>query len=120
MTCTTRGSLARASFSMRSSRATFSEAVIESSGSFGAYSEGPLGPLARLLATFTRPDPALPMVRVAPAACISAGRLMSSEYANAVRSPETARTPTPWSMLKLPDLTMPSSRLHASLRVYWK
>ena len=41
---------------------------------------------------------------------------MSSEYAKAVFSPLTARTPTPWSMLKLPDLTMPSSRLQPSLR----
>jgi hypothetical protein len=31
-----------------------------------------------------------------------------------------ARTPTPLSMLKLPDLTMPSSRLQASERLYWK
>ncbi len=78
ITCTTRGSLARASFSMRSSSATFSDAVIESSGSLGAYSARPPW-LCRLLATLTRPVPALPMVRVAAAACISAGRLMSSE-----------------------------------------
>ena len=31
-----------------------------------------------------------------------------------------ARTPTPWSMLKEPVFTMPSSRLQPSLRVYWK
>ena len=47
---------------------------------------------------------------------LDSGRLISSEYANAVFSPDTARTPTPWSMLKLPVFTMPSSRLHPSLR----
>ena len=46
--------------------------------------------------------------------------LRSSLYANAVFSPATARTPTPWSMLKLPLLTMPSSRLQPSWRVVWK
>jgi hypothetical protein len=45
---------------------------------------------------------------------------MSSEYANAVFSPLTARTPTPWSMAKLPDFTIPSSKLQPSERVYWK
>ncbi len=45
---------------------------------------------------------------------------MSSEYANAVFSAELVRTPTPWSMEKLPALTMPSSRLQPSLREYWK
>jgi len=60
------------------------------------------------------------MARVAPAASLSAARLISSEYANAVFSPEIARTPTPWSMLKLPDLTIPSSRLQPSERRYWK
>ena len=45
---------------------------------------------------------------------------MSSEKAKAVFSPETARTPTPCSMLKLPALTMPSSRLQPSERTYWK
>jgi len=54
------------------------------------------------------------------AASDRAGRLISSEYAKAVFSPLTARTPTPWSILKLPDLTMPSSRLQPSLREYWK
>ena len=42
----------------------------------------------------------------------------SSEYANAVRSPATARTPTPCSISKLPLLTMPSSSENDSLRVY--
>jgi hypothetical protein len=60
------------------------------------------------------------MARVTLAASSSAGRLISSEYANAVFSPAIARTPTPWSMLKLPDLTIPSSRLQPSLREYWK
>ncbi len=64
--------------------------------------------------------PARAIARVADAASSSAGRLISSEYANAVLSPDTARTPTPWSMLKLPDLTMPSSRLQPSVRRYWK
>jgi hypothetical protein len=45
---------------------------------------------------------------------------ISSEYANAVFSPLTARTPTPWSILKLPVLTIPSSKLQPSERVYWK
>ena len=40
--------------------------------------------------------------------------------ANAVFSPAMARTPTPWSIEKLPLLTMPSSRLQPSCRVYWK
>jgi hypothetical protein len=60
------------------------------------------------------------MVRTVRAASSSAASEMSSEYAKAVFSPATARTPTPWSMPKLPLLTMPSSRLHPSLRVYWK
>ena len=60
------------------------------------------------------------MARVARAASSSARMLISSEYANAVFSPEIARTPTPCSMEKLPDLTMPSSRLQPSARVYWK
>jgi TldD protein len=33
---------------------------------------------------------------------------------------DAARTPTPWSMLKEPVFTIPSSRLQPSLRVYWK
>ena len=41
-----------------------------------------------------------------------------SEYAKAVFSPLTARTPTPWSMEKLPDLTWPSSKPQLSLRLY--
>jgi hypothetical protein len=60
------------------------------------------------------------MVRTVRAASSRAASEMSSEYANAVFSPATARTPTPWSMPKLPLLTMPSSRLQPSLRVYWK
>ena len=68
----------------------------------------------------TLPAPLRAIVRVARADEISASKPISSEYANAVFSPETARTPTPWSIEKLPDLTMPSSRLQPSLRVYWK
>ena len=45
---------------------------------------------------------------------------MSSEYANAVFSPDTARTPTPRSIENDPDFTMPSSRLQLSTREYWK
>jgi len=45
---------------------------------------------------------------------------MSSEYEKAVLSSTTARTPTPWSMPKEPDFTIPSSREYDSLRVYWK
>ena len=40
--------------------------------------------------------------------------------AKAVFSPLTARTPTPCSMLNEPVLTIPSSRLQPSERVYWK
>ena len=78
----------------------------------------PFSDVAALI--FWRPPPAAAIALVAAAACAIASGDRSSEYANAVRSPATARTPTPWSMLKLPDLTMPSSRLHASLRVAWK
>ena len=58
--------------------------------------------------------------RTASAASFRAASEMSSEYENAVRSPATARTPTPCWMSKLPLLTMPSSSENDSLRVYWK
>src|SRR4029450_3743788 len=45
---------------------------------------------------------------------------MSSEEAYACLSALTARTPTPQSMLNVPDLTMPSSRLQPSNRACWK
>ncbi|EWS58697.1 hypothetical protein Y695_04679 [Hydrogenophaga sp. T4] len=60
------------------------------------------------------------IVRTVCAASSKEAQERSSEYAKAVFSPLTARTPTPWSMLKLPVLTMPSSRLQPSLRVVWK
>ncbi len=78
ITCTTRGSLARAMRSTRSSSATFSAALMESSGSLGVYRLRPAC-VASSPATLTRPLPARPMVRVAAAACDSAARLMSSE-----------------------------------------
>lgn len=62
-----------------------------------------------------RDTPCAPMLRTVRAASISEASEMSSEQA--VFSPDTARTPTPWSMLKLPVLTMPSSRLQPSARV---
>jgi hypothetical protein len=64
--------------------------------------------------------PCRPIARTAAAASSSAAAVMSSEYANAWRSPDTARMPTPRSMLKLPALTMPSSRLQLSKRACWK
>jgi len=48
--------------------------------------------------------PAAAMVRTVAAASSSAASEMSSEYAKAVFSPATARTPTPWSMPKLAAL----------------
>src|SRR5882672_353461 len=60
------------------------------------------------------------MDRTARAASSRASSERSSEYEKAVLSPDTARTPTPCSMPKLPLLTMPSSSEYDSLRVYWK
>ena len=89
----------------------------EAIGSSGLYNcTGAL----RVTIFVLRALPARPMARVARAASCNALKLMSSEYAKAVFSPEIARTPTPCSMLKLPDLTMPSSRFQPSDRVYWK
>ena len=119
ITCTTLGSFARAIFSTRSSSCTLAVASSEASGSLGRYSERP--PCGCIWpAILTLPAPARAMVRVAAAASSKARSEMSSEYAKAVLSPDTARTPTPWSMEKLPVLTMPSSRLQPSLLVDWK
>ena len=60
------------------------------------------------------------MLRAADAACDSALDASSSEYANPLFSPLTARTPTPCSMLWLPCFTMPSSSTQPSDRVDWK
>ena len=78
ITCDTRGSRARASFSMRSSNATLPFASSEASGSDGRYSPCPLV-FESLLPTFTRPRPAVAMLRVAAAASLSAMSEMSSE-----------------------------------------
>ena len=64
--------------------------------------------------------PCRPIARTAAAASSSAAGVMSSEYAYAWRSPETARTPTPRSIEKLPAFTIPSSRLQLSKRACWK
>ena len=78
ITCTTRGSLARAIFSTRSSSLTFAVASSESIGSFGRYSERP--PVGMVLpATLILPLPARAMVRVAAAASSSALSEISSE-----------------------------------------
>ena len=119
MTCTTRGSLARARVSTLPSKATLVALSSVEMGSVGPYS-------ARLRAILEVPtlllalERASPMERTVRAASSKEASEMSSEYANAVFSPLTARTPTPWSMLKLPVLTMPSSKLQPSERVYWK
>ena len=120
MTCTTRGSLARARRSTFSSSATFCVLSSVPIGSVGAYSTW-AGATCGTPPTFTRRlCPAAAIERTVRAASRSAASEMSSLYANAVFSPATARTPTPWSIEKLPLLTMPSSKLQPSWRVLWK
>ena len=96
---------------------TLSASSNDDTGSVGVYSARP--DLDCEPAAFALP-PVRAMLRVAAAAEDNAAWLMSSEYANAVFSPDTTRTPTPWSILKLPDFTWPSSRLQPSEREYWK
>jgi hypothetical protein len=117
ITCVTRGSRARAIRSSRSSSETFSASLNAATGSLGEYNTCVPPSLS---SSATADWPCRPMARVAVAALVSASRLMSSEYANAVFSPDTARTPTPRSIENDPDLTMPSSRLQLSIREYWK
>jgi hypothetical protein len=64
--------------------------------------------------------PCREIARAADAACCSAGRINSSEYANPVLSPLTARTPTPRSTLKVASRTMLSSTVQLSWRLTWK
>src|SRR3954452_11604045 len=112
-----RASSARHLRSTLSSRATWAADGSDAIGSRAAYNG--FG-RRREPAFTTRAWPADAMAHVDFAASSSASKLISSEYANAVFSPDTARTPTPCSMLKLADLTMPSSRLQPSEREYWK
>ena len=119
ITCDTRGSLARAMVSTLPSKATFWVLSREAMGSKSWYSERL--PATLRAGTFTRAALlAAAIVRTVCAASVREAREISSEYANAVFSPLTARTPTPWSMLKEPVFTMPSSKLQPSARVYWK
>src|SRR5579875_3643128 len=60
------------------------------------------------------------MARAAREASSSAGRTISSEYANPVFSPASARTPTPCSIAAVPSFTMPSSSAHDSSCASWK
>ncbi len=114
ITCVMRGSSARASRSMASSRLTLRRRPASRPGrSAGTGGGRP----AR-----ARPAPAArcPSARCARAACAassSAGSTISSEYAKPVFSPASARTPTPWSMLCAPSLTMPSSSDQDSSRI---
>jgi hypothetical protein len=61
-----------------------------------------------------------PIARTALRRLVSAASEMSSEYAIRLLVADTARTPTPRSMLNVPDFTMPSSRLQPSKRACWK
>ena len=117
ITCVIRESSARASRSMSSSSWTLSRSPSDSTGSIGRYSPWP--PRARH-ACSAPVEPERAIARAAWAASSSAGSTTSSEYAKPVFSPASARTPTPWSMLCAPSLTMPSSSAHDSSRIIWK
>src|SRR6267143_2876 len=120
ITWRTRGSRARAIRSSRSSSCTWAAAPSAATGSSVPYS-GRCERGASCGATRIRPaEPLRAIDRTVCAACSSASSEMSSEYEKAVLSSTTARTPTPWSMPKEPDFTIPSSREYDSLRVYWK
>ena len=95
VTCTTRGSRRRASRSTRSSQATLSAVARSAAGSAGRYRRCPL---RECQAATRRSPPCTAIARAAREASVSAGSTISSEYANPVFSPASARTPTPCSM----------------------
>ena len=103
ITCRTRGSWRRASASTSSSNFTLVASGRLSSGSRAGYS-CKLRPSCQLMGIAPSP-PAWAIVRAALAASNRAGTPISSEYAKPVFSWLIARTPTPCSMLWLPDLT---------------